>query len=48
MMVLHLWVPFEKPIRTDDFINFNNELQEVCDKYGMGTLMVVIGSDADD
>ena len=47
-MVLHLWVPFEKPIKVDDFVKFNDELQAVCDKYGMGTVMVVIGSDQDD
>ncbi|MBQ6344985.1 MAG: hypothetical protein IJI96_02620 [Methanobrevibacter sp.] len=44
-MVLHLWVPFEKPISFTDFGKFNDELQAVCDKYGLGTVMVVIGSD---
>ena len=44
-MVLHLWVPFEKPVKVTDFDKFNKELQEVCDKYGMGKVMVVIGRD---
>lgn len=44
-MVLHLWVPFDKPIKTYDFVEFNDKLQELCTEYGMGTVMVIIDSD---
>ena len=47
-MALHLLVPFQTPITVSDFVKFNDELQTLCDKYGMGQVFVYLGSDSDD
>ena len=43
--MLYLMVPIRKPLRSKDFINLNKELQEVCDKYNLGDLLVYSGGD---
>lgn len=44
-MTLHLLIPFEKPIKLTDFEKLEKELQEVCDKYGMGKIHVYLGNE---
>ena len=46
--MLHLLIPMTFPISCENFVKFNKELQEVCDKYNMGDILVYLGSDKDD
>lgn len=41
--MLHLIVPFTKPLVIEDFVKFNEDLQRVCDEYGLGELMIYMG-----
>ena len=37
--MLYLMVPIRKPVLSKEFIELNNELQKVCDKYNLELLI---------